>query len=306
VGTRSPSDVTREKAHELAHNLAVTGLTIVSGLALGVDGMAHWGALAAGGKTIAVLGCGADIKYPPENAGLYNSIVGKGLIVSEFPFGTRPTSENLRRRNRTIVSMSEAVVAAQCSLQSGAMIAARFAAQQKKPIFTFRYGEDANNSGGDWLISKCLAVELKDATADSFFHMLDSYQRADVNIDKIFSEIWPRKPRKSRPETKVAKSRKAKSKTRAAQAEARDGREHRPETMQPTMALSDSVAPESTADQKDKVFNFKPGDRVTHSAFGKGEIVNVVKSGNDYQVSVRFSGNKIRTLSWQYAGLIKL
>jgi len=301
VGTRSPSDDAKGKAHELAYNLATAGLTIVSGLALGIDEMAHSGALEAGGKTIAVLGCGADIKYPPENASLYKRIIDRGLIVSELPFGTRPTSENLRKRNRTIISISEAVVVAQCSLQSGAMIAARFAAQQRKPIFTFRYAETANNLGGEWLIGKSLAVELKDTTADSFLRMLDSYQEIPANIDKIFSEIWPKKPRKSATAIKTAKPRKAKSKTKARQAVG-DSRE----TTQPTMALGDLAALEGAADQRGKVFNFKPGDSVMHSMFGKGEIVNVAKSGNDYQISVRFSGGEIRTLSWQYATLTKL
>lgn len=306
VGTRIPSDDAREKARELARSLATEGLTIVSGLALGIDGMAHRGAMEVGGKTIAVLGCGADIKYPSENATLYSSIIDRGLIVSEFPFGTRPTSENLRKRNRTIISLTEAVVIADCPLQSGAMIAARFAAQQRKPIFTFRYRETGSNLGGEWLINKHLAGELKGSTAEDFFHALDSYQQTDTNIDKVFSEIWPKKPRKSRPETKVAKSKKEKNGARASQALTQDGRAHHSETLQSTMALSDSAAEQGIADHTNKFFNLKPGDRVMHSTFGKGEIINITKNGDDYQITIRFSGKKIRTLSWQYASLTKL
>jgi len=306
VGTRRPSDDAREKACELAHNLATEGLTIVSGLALGIDGIAHKGAMEVGGKTIAVLGCGADIKYPSENATLYSSIIDRGLIVSEFPFGTRPTSENLRKRNRTIISLTEAVVIADCPLQSGAMIAARFAAQQKKPIFTFCYRETGSNLGGEWLISKHLADELKDSTAEGFFNALDSYQQTDTNIDKVFSEIWPKKLRKSRSETKVAKFKKDKSGASASQALTQDGRAHHSKTLQSTMALGDSAAEQDIADRTDKFFHLKPGDHVTHSTFGKGEILNTIKNGDDYQITIRFSGKKIRTLSWQYANLTKL
>lgn len=306
VGTRRPSDDAGEKAHELAHNLATDGLTIVSGLALGIDGMAHRGAIEAGGKTIAILGCGADIKYPPENTALYSNIVSRGLIVSEFPFGTRPTSENLRQRNRSIVSLSEAVVVAECSLQSGAMIAARFAAQQRKPIFTFHYGESTSNSGGEWLISKSLADGLKGTTTKDFFYALDSYKQSDVNIDKLFSEIWPKKPRKSRPETRGAKSEKERSAARASKADTKDGEAYHSETVQSTRALGDSATGQSTPDHADKLFTFKPGDHVMHSTFGKGEIVNITKSQNDYQITVRFSGKKIRTLSWHYTSLTKL
>jgi DNA processing protein len=306
VGTRKPSDNAREKVGELVHNLATKNLTIVSGLALGIDETAHRAAIEAGGKTIAVLGCGADIKYPSENAALYSSIIDRGLIVSEFPFGTRPTSENLRKRNRTIISLSEAVVIADCPLQSGAMIAARFAAQQKKPIFTFHYGETGSNLGGEWLITKRLAGELKGSTAEDFFHALDNYQPIDTNIDKMFSEIWPKKPRKSRLETKVVKSNKEKGGVGASQAITQDSEAHHSETLQSTMTLGDSATEQGIADNTNKSFNLKLGDHVMHSTFGKGKIINITKNGDDYQITIRFSGKKIRTLSWQYASLTKL
>jgi len=306
VGTRKPSDYAEERAYELAQNLAADGLTIVSGLALGIDTMAHMGAIEAGGKTIAVLGCGADVKYPSENTALYNKIVDRGLIVSEFPFGIRPTSENLRKRNRSIVSLSEAVVIAECSLKSGAMIAARFATQQRKPVFTFRYGESTSNSGGEWLISKYLADELKGITAQDFFHALDSYKQSDVNVERVFSEIWPKKPRKNRPETKVAESKKERVAARASQTETKNGERRRFETLQSTMALGDSVSEQRTPDLESKLFTFEPGDIVMHSTFGKGEIINITKSQDDYQIAVRFSGKKVRTLSWHYTSLTKL
>jgi len=135
---------------------------------------------------------------------------------------------------------------------------------------------------------------------------LDSYQQTDTNIDKVFSEIWPKKPRKSRPETKVAKSNKEKSGARVSQAITQDGGAPRSETLQSAMALGDSTTEQGIADHTNKIFNLKPGDHVMHSTFGKGEIIKITKDGDDYQITVRFSGKKIRTLSWQYASLTKL
>jgi DNA processing protein len=305
VGTRSASEDAKKEAYELAHNLATAGFPVASGLALGIDTMAHRGALEAGGSTIAVLGCGADVKYPLENATLYNSIVEKGLIISEFPFGTRPTSENLRKRNRTIIAISQAVVVVQCSLQSGAMIAARFATQQKKPIFTFRYGEMTDNSGGDWLISKSLAVKLENPSVDGFLHALNSYQGTEANVDRIFSEIWPKKPRKEKSAMKTDKSKKPDRRVTAAPAES-SGQAQRSEVLQSRMVLGGSVGQQTSANQVNEAFHFKLGDSVSHPTFGKGEIVNIVRIGSDYQVTVRFSEKKLRTLSWQYANLTKL
>lgn len=305
VGSRSASEDAKKEAYELARNLATAGFPVASGLALGIDTMAHRGALEARGRTIAVLGCGADVKYPFENATLYDSIAEKGLIISEFPFGTRPTSENLRKRNRTIIAISQAVVVVQCSLRSGAMIAARFAAQQKKPIFTFRYGETTDNSGGDWLISKSLAVQLDKPTAEGFLHALDSYQGTEANVDKMFSEIWPKKPRKEKSTMKTDKSKKSKRGVTAAPAES-SGQAQRSEILQSRMVVEGSVGQQTSANQVDEAFHFKLGDSVMHSTFGKGKIVNIVRSGSDYQVTVRFSEKKLRTLSWQYANLTKL
>jgi hypothetical protein len=185
------------------------------------------------------------------------------------------------------------------------MIAARFAAQQKKPIFTFRYGETTDNSGGDWLISKSLAVQLENPTAEGFLHALDSYQGTEANVDKMFSEIWPKKPRKEKRAMKTDKSKKSKRRVTSAQAESSD-QAQRSEILQSRMVLQSSVGQQTPTHHMDEAFNFKLGDSVMHPTFGKGEIVNIVRSGSDYQVTVKFSEKQLRTLSWQYANLTKL
>jgi DNA processing protein len=135
VGSRNPTPAGRETAESFAAHLARTGLTVTSGLALGVDAAGHRGALKAGGKTIAVCGTGLDIIYPREHESLAQQIASSGALVSEFAPGVQATRLNFPRRNRLISGLSLGTLVVEAALRSGSLITARLAAEQGREIF---------------------------------------------------------------------------------------------------------------------------------------------------------------------------
>lgn len=137
VGTRTPSPYGRSLARETAAALAKAGWCVVSGLARGVDTEAHAAALAAGGPTVAVLGNGADIVYPPENVALHRDIAAHGLLLSEFPFGRPADRRTFPMRNRVVAGLCRAIVVIESDLDGGSMITARFAADMGRAVCAY-------------------------------------------------------------------------------------------------------------------------------------------------------------------------
>lgn len=135
VGSRNPTPQGEQNARQFAKAFAEQGLCIVSGLALGVDGAAHDGALLGGGQTMAVVGTGLDRVYPKKHLALAHRIAASGLILSEFPIGTPPMNANFPQRNRIISGLSVGTLVVEAALQSGSLITARLASEQGKDVF---------------------------------------------------------------------------------------------------------------------------------------------------------------------------
>lgn len=135
VGSRNPTQSGHNNAYEFAKHLVHTGLTITSGMALGIDGASHQGAIDGDGPTIAVIATGIDRVYPAKHRELAHKIVERGAIVSEFPLGTQPHPRYFPRRNRIISAMSYGVLVVEAALKSGSLITARLAMEQNREVF---------------------------------------------------------------------------------------------------------------------------------------------------------------------------
>lgn len=148
VGTRRPSHYAREFAGRLAAAVAARGIVVTSGLARGIDGEAHRGALSGAGRTIAVLGCGIDRVYPERHRKLAADIVAAGALVSEFPLGLPPRPYHFPRRNRIISGLCRATVVIEAAVQSGTMTTARHALDQGREVFALPGSVNNPNAAG--------------------------------------------------------------------------------------------------------------------------------------------------------------
>jgi DNA processing protein len=148
VGSRAATAYGKRISFELARELAGRGICVVSGMALGIDGQAHAGALAGGGQTIGVLGCGADVVYPPQHAGLFAEVAEKGLLLTEYPLGSKPEGFHFPERNRIISGLSLGVVVVEASLKSGSLITAGLALEQGREVFAVPGRIDSVKSQG--------------------------------------------------------------------------------------------------------------------------------------------------------------
>ncbi len=195
VGTRRPTDYGREAARVLAADLARQGITVVSGLALGIDGIAHQAALDAGGRTIAVLGSGFRYLYPARHRSLAKRIVENGALISEYALDVRPEASNFPPRNRIISGLSMGVVVVEAGERSGALITAHFAAEQGREVFAVP-GPIFNRPsvGTNRLIQEGAkaVTSVRDILEELDITMAAEQQEARLNIPKsdLEERIW--------------------------------------------------------------------------------------------------------------------
>ena len=162
VGSRKFTAYGRRIAGRIAGRLAACGVTVVSGMAIGIDGIGHRSALEAGGRTIAVLGNGLDVMYPAANRELKADILRRGLLISEYPLGMKGTKYTFPQRNRIISGLSEATVVVEAGLNSGSLITACLAEEQGRPVYGVPGNIDAVTSHGVNMLIRDGAVPLVD------------------------------------------------------------------------------------------------------------------------------------------------
>ena len=180
VGTRHPSAYGVRMANKFARELAQRGMTVISGLARGIDAEAHRGALLAHGRTIAVLGSGLDVVYPKEHVALYEQIVGTGAVISEFPLGTLPLAFNFPKRNRIICGLSLGVLVVEASQRSGSLITASVALEEGREVYAVPGQADSLTSlGTNQLIQKGAKLV---ASTDDIFDDLSPQVRAFLKV----------------------------------------------------------------------------------------------------------------------------
>ena len=175
VGSRSATAYGRRTSHVLAKDLAGYGVTVVSGMALGVDSCAHGGALLGRGSTIGVLGCGLDVVYPRQNRALYEQVCHNGLLVSEYPLGVQPEAFRFPARNRIIAGLSRGVIVVEATRKSGSLITAQCGLDGGRTIFAIPGQIDSWKSAGThWLLQQgaSLATSAEDVLDELGIHGL--------------------------------------------------------------------------------------------------------------------------------------
>jgi DNA processing protein len=183
VGSRKTSPYGRWFTEKIGEDLARHGVTVVSGMARGIDSVAHKGALQGGGRTIAVLGCGIDVIYPSENRNLFHQIIEQGAILSEFPMGSPPEGGHFPRRNRIISGLSIGVVIVQASAESGSLITAGYALEQGREVFAVPGNVGAEGSRGTNRLIK-EGAKLVESSEDILEEILPQWRREGETVQK--------------------------------------------------------------------------------------------------------------------------
>ncbi len=187
VGSRAATSYGLKIGRRLGAELGARGLNVVSGLALGVDAAAHAAALEAGGITIAVLGCGLDVPYPRRNLGLARRIASQGVIISEYPLGTKPEAFRFPARNRIISGLSLGVVVVEAAKRSGSLITARLAMDEGREVFAIPGRVDsAASAGAHSLLQQGakLVYKLDDILVELSAHLTDFKPAAQAEQDE--------------------------------------------------------------------------------------------------------------------------
>ena len=184
VGSRKTSLYGRWITEKVSQELARYGVTIVSGMARGIDSVAHKGAISGGGRTIAVLGCGVDVIYPSENRNLFHQIINQGAILSEFPMGSPPEGGHFPRRNRIISGLSIGVAVVQASAESGSLITAGYALEQGREVFAVPGNVGAEGSRGTNRLIK-EGAKLVETSEDILEDILPQWTRERETIQKV-------------------------------------------------------------------------------------------------------------------------
>ena len=181
VGSRYATPYGKSAAQNIAEGLASMGLTIVSGMARGIDSISHMGALQQTGRTLAVLGSGIDVIYPPESRGLYERIQNAGAVLSEFALGTPPNRENFPQRNRVISGLSLGVIVIEAAKGSGTLITAQSALEQNREVFAVPGNIYSSNSYGtnDLIKRGAKVLTHPDDVVHELGHLLKGFIRAE-------------------------------------------------------------------------------------------------------------------------------
>ncbi len=178
VGSRKTAPYGRWVTEKIGEDLARHGVTVVSGMARGIDSLAHKGAIQGRGRTIAVLGCGVDVIYPSENKNLFHQIMEHGAILSEFPMGSPPEAGHFPKRNRIISGLSVGVVIVQASAESGSLITAGYALEQGREVFAVPGNVGAEGSRGTNQLIKD-GAKLVESSDDILEEILPQWRREE-------------------------------------------------------------------------------------------------------------------------------
>jgi DNA processing protein len=190
VGTREPTEYGKRWTRKISTALAKHGFTVVSGMAAGIDTNAHHGCLSAGGRTLAILGTGIDVVYPPRNLSLYEEIQKQGLVISEYPAGSKPNRAHFPQRNRIIAGLSRAVLVMEAPTKSGALITADFANEFCRDVYALPGSLDNEQALGCLgLLSKGAHVILNEG---HLLEMLGAIPNLDAVVQlPLFAQEQP-------------------------------------------------------------------------------------------------------------------